>query len=386
MWILREFEGFVLRVREVNGFEGLMDEWNSLLKRSLLGSSVFLTWEWLSTWWKHFGEGRKLLLLLVEDDDEVLAIAPLMLSRYKLPGFGAIKKVEFLSSRHSDYSNFVVLKREAECLRAMVDHLTGTVAGWDWIELKEIPETTENAGYLEQMFSDVPSNLKLNKRVCNVCPYISLPGSLDLLMERLSTRMRKNLNRCLRRIRGEHRVEFKRFDEAGFSVKEAMKTFLELHEKRWTSQGLPGSFRSKEAAFLDFHMDIAGRFADRGWLGLYFLMADDKPVATQYAFEFDWKMYDYLGGFDPQYSAYSVGNLFTMHLLEKCIQKGFTEYDMMRGDEAYKLAWNATCRNNLEVRLVRGGLHSRFFDWVTWNDAVSGLAEKLKLSLKRSHA
>jgi len=373
-------------VREVDDFQSLKGKWNSLLKNNLLGDNVFLTWEWLFTWWKYFGEGRKLLLLLVEDGNEVLAIAPLMLSKYKLPSFGSIKKIEFLGARHSDYNNFIILRKGAECLSLIIDYLVDDVADWDWIELKEIPETAENAGYLEKLFSDSPSELKLKKRVCNVCPYISLPRSFNLLMNGLSKNMRQNLSKYLRRINEKHLVELKKYDEAGFSVKEAMELFIKLNEKRWEAKGLPGSFKSKEDAFRNFHMDVAEWFAEEEWLGLYFLTANGKPVSVQYTFEYGEKMYYYLAGFDPQYSSYSVGNLITMFLLERCVKKGFKEYDMMRGNEPYKAMWTRTYRRNLEIRLLWKGLYSRFYDWITWNNAIDSLAGKLKLSLKRSPA
>lgn len=374
-----------MKVKEADDFQVLRKKWNSLLKNNLLGDNVFLTWEWLSTWWKHFGEGRKPLVLLVEDEDEVIAIAPLMLSKYKLPSFGTIKKVEFLGVRHSDYNNFIILKREAECLRLIIDYLMDTVTDWDWIELKEIPETAENANYLEMLFSYSPSKLKLEKRVCNTCPYISLPNSFDDLVQRLSKNMRKNLNYYSKRISKKHHVELKRYDEAGFSVKEAMELFIKLNEKRWESKGLLGSFRSKEVSFRNFHMNVAELFADEGWLGLYFLTADGEPVSAQYTFEYREKMFYYLGGFDPQYSNYSVGNLTKKLLLERCIKNGFKEYDMMRGDEPYKLLWTHTFRRNFEIKFVREGMHSRFFNWMTSNETVNRLAGKLKLSLKRSH-
>jgi len=373
-------------VKEADDFQGLRKKWDVLLKNNLLGDNVFLTWEWLFTWWKHFGEGRKPLVLLVEDEDKIVAIAPLMLSKYKLPAFGTIKKVEFLGARHSDYNNFIVLKREAECLRLIIDYLMDTIADWDWIELKEIPETAENANCLETLFSYSPSKLKLKKHVCNICPYVSLPNSVDLLMKALSKNMRQNLNKYLRKINEKHHVELKRYDEAGFSVEEAMKLFIKLNEKRWESEGLLGSFKSREDSFRNFHMDVAGLFADVGWLGLYFLTADGEPVSAQYTFEYSEKMFYYLAGFDPQYSKYSVGNLIIRLLLERCIKKGFKEYDMMRGDEPYKFLWTNTSRRNFEINFVRERWHSRFFSWVTSDDTVNSLAGRLKLSLKRSHA
>jgi CelD/BcsL family acetyltransferase involved in cellulose biosynthesis len=375
-----------LRIREAQDFVGLKDEWNRLLKKNLLGDNIFLTWEWLSTWWNHFGEGRKPLILIVEDGSEILGIAPLMLSKYKLPGFGSVKKIEFIATRHSDYNNFIILKKERDCLGVIMNYLKDNVADWDWIELKEIPETTENLDFLEALFPDIPG-LKSKKRVCNVCPYVSLPNSFNLLMERLNRKIRKNIKYYLKKIKENYRVELKRYDETSFSVKDTMRTFIKLHEARWATEGLPGSFKSKEAAFRNFHMDVAEIFAKKGWLGVYFLTADYEPFSVLYTFEYSKRCYHYLSGFDPNYSDYSAGNLIIRFLLERLIKNGFIEYDMMRGDEPYKLMWTNTTRRNFEIRFQKKGWHPRtgLYNWVMWDNTIGNLAAKLKLSLRRRY-
>ena len=375
-----------MKVREVRDLVELRDDWNSLLEKNLLGDNIFLTWEWLSTSLKHFGGGRRPLVLCVEDENEILAIAPLMLSKYKLPGFGSIRKIEFIGHRHSDYNNFIILKREKECLNSALDYLDKYVENWDWIELKEIPEPPAGFSSLETLLSAHQSGLMMRKRVCDVCPYLSLPASPGDLLKGLSKNMRQNLNKYSRKIKESHKVEFKKYDEAGFSVKEAMRLFLDLNERRWASKGIAGSFKSKEDAFRNFHMEVSKCFADKSWLGLYFLIVDDEPAAVQYAFEYHSKIYYYLAGFDPQFSNYSIGNLIIMYLLENCIKKGFKEYDMMRGYEPYKLRWTKTYRKNVEARLVQKGISSRFYDWITWSNITDTLAGKFKLSLKKSNA
>lgn len=373
-----------MKVREVNDFQSLKDDWNIILNGNVLGDNVFLTWEWLSTWWKHFGEGRKLLLLVVEDESEIIAIAPLMLSKYKLPFLGTVKKVEFLGVRHSDYNNFIILKREAECIRLILDYLLNAVEDWDWIELKEIPEIHKDAHYLHKLFSNIPFKLKLKRRVCNICPYIPLPNSFDMLLKKLSKNMRQNLNKYLRRIKANYHIEFKRYDEVGLSANDAMRLFIRLHEARWTIEEKDGAFR-RDSKWKSWSFEIAEIFAGKGWLGLYFLLADHEPISTQYTFEYGDKIYYYLAGFDRQFSRYSVGNLTIMFLLKRGIQNGFKEYDMMRGNEPYKLHWTRNFRRNFEIRLVQRGITEKFYDWLTWNNVVSGLASKLKLSLKKEN-
>ncbi len=367
-----------MKVTEVRDFESVRGVWDQILAQNRFGNNVFLTVDWLSTWWKHFGGSRKLFLLKVEEDDQILGIAPLMLTKYKMPAFGSIRKIEFLGTRNSDYNNFIISRKERESVRCITEYLSET-EDWDWIELKEIPE---NINYTKQLFADPSLKLEFKERVCNLCPYVLLPKKYETLAKTFSRNLRQNLNRYSRKISENHNVALKRFDEAGFSTREAMNIFIKLHEMKWNSEGKPGAFT--DDAFRNFHMDIAESFAEKGWLGLYFLMVNDEPVAAQYTFEYYRNMYYYLAGFDPKYSEFSVGNLLIMFLLRKCIEKGFTEYDMTRGDEAYKMQWTNKCRRNFEVRLVRKKLTSELYDWVTWGQTVENIATKLRISLKTS--
>ena len=367
---------FMQKVNQISDFQALKPVWNQLLKNNLLGNNVFLTWEWLSTWWKHFGAGKKLLILTVEDQGAILGVAPLMFSEYKAPAFGHIRKIELVAARDSDYSNFISLRENEAIVNSIVDYLKNNIPGWDWIELKEIPESAAKLN-LVNIFSHDFSDLTLKMKACNFCPYVVLPGSINLLMEKLSRKMRQNLTRRLKEMRKDYRVELKRYDEAGYSVKQAMTFLTSLNKARWSAQGMPGSFNEKYDDFRNFQIDAAERFAEKGWLGLYFLMANDEPISVEYTFEYGGKVYAYLSGFDPGYSKYSVGNLIVMLLLERLIKNGFGEYDMLRGNEPYKFAWTNTYRQNFEIRLVRRTLLGNYYDLITWNKYIVHLTNKL---------
>lgn len=180
-------------------------------------------------------------------------------------------------------------------------------------------------------------------------------------MKGLGKTVRQNLRRYSRKLEREYRVEFKNFDEIG-SVKEAMETFFQLHQKRWESKGELGAF--SKPLLRDFHIDIAKCFAEKGWLRLHFLTANDKPISTHCGFEYNQKVYYYLGGWDPEYARYMAGSLFMMHDIENCIQKGLKEYDLLRGTEPYKTRWTTKARKNIEVRFVRKGLFPRIYSWL----------------------
>ena len=363
-----------MRVREFEDFETLKPFWDTLLKESLFGATIFSTWEWQSTWWRHFGKKGKLMILAVEDKNNIIGISPLMFSKYKLPVFGNVNKIEFISSKESDYSSFIFQQRGQECARLILDYLVKRKNSWDLIELKEIPENLKKPD-LVQTLRSIETKLHFKAKVCNLCPYLTLPLSFDSLRKNLYSRMQRNLKRRLKKICKDHRVQFMRFDEFGFSPKEAIATLFKLNSARWTSKNLPGANVN-----YDFHFDLAETLASRGWLGLYFLVADDVPVSAEYTFEYGRKIYAYLSGFDPDFSKYSVGHLAVLFLLERAIRHGFAEYDMLRGAEPYKLNWSNSWRKNYEVRLSKRNVIGECYNFFTWNSFLINISRKLNLS------
>jgi len=314
--------------------------------------------------------------MLASDKDRIIAIAPFMRTKYHFLRFGNLTKIEFIGCPQSDYNNFILIDKEAECLELFLDRLI-EYDDWDYLELKEIPENTTSVDILRKLTFE-QSIGKFEERPISTCPYMTLPDSTDAFLSRLKGDMRRNLRRRMKRLKEKFRVEIKtqnHFD----SIDEAMNAFFKLHQKRWKTKGVPGVFAKKELR--DFHVNVARLFNEKRWLSLYFLTANDAPIAAIYSFDYRQKKYEYLTGFDPDYSQYSTGNLLRLHVAEDCIQKGFKEYDLMRGNEQYKNQWQTQNRKNLEMRIVQKGLFAKIYGWATTDKTALLVTEKLGHSL-----
>lgn len=367
----------VNEINDFNEFLDIRDSWNKLLSQSK-DNDVFSSWEWLSSWWKHFGQDRKLRILMIEEDGQVIAAAPLMCSRYNFAWIGNLTKVEFVGSPQSDYNSFTLVRKELKCMRLFLDYLKSNHSDWDCFELRDVPESTTTLKLLRDISREEPSEEKIIERVTFVCPYIRLPNSVDEFMRRMKGDMRRNLRRRMRRLSEQYEVKVKTQKDFG-SIREAMNAFYELHQKRWGTKGMMGVFADE--ALRNFHYDIASYFNENGWLRLYVLTADDKPIASIYSFNYRVKKYEYLTGFDPEFSRYGVGNLLRMHVAEECIREGIEEYDLMRGDEPYKSFWSAEARKNFEVRLTRKGFFAKIYAWAIGSPTISALTQRLRRSL-----
>ncbi len=221
----------MLRIKELNDygqFAELRKQWNDVLSKSD-DNNVFLTWEWLSTWWRHFGKNRKLAILLVEDGEKIVAAAPLMYSNYDLFGF-KLRKMEFLGAEHTDYRNFILTERKEECMKLFLKYLS--TLDWDFLEFRDIPEIHEPAASLRKVFG---KSLLQNERVSSTCFYMPLYASVDDFSKTLDGDMRRSLRRRMKRLKEEHNVTFERPDDVD-SVEQGIKAFVDLHQKRWSSK------------------------------------------------------------------------------------------------------------------------------------------------------
>lgn len=340
----------IFEINKYSDFVALKKSWYDLLERS--NHNIFSTWEWLSLWWKHFGNDKKLLLLLAEDNGRLIGIAPLMYSVYKMFGL-RMGKIEFIGAQSSDYNDFILAKKREECLKLFIKYLYNLRENWDCIELTDIPEGARCLPFLKKN----SKNMKISYKCC----YTSLPKSYEAFFKSLSRNQRKYLRKNERKIGNDFRVKYIEHSQDQ-SIDEGMDNLFLLHQKRWMSRGFLGAFADKKDR--NFHIDVAKTFSRKNWLELITLNLSGNPVSTFYGFKYKSKFYEYLNGWDPAYSRYSLANIHRAYMIRKFIQEGLVEHDFLRGGEEYKYRWNATTRLNRQALIIKKGLLADVENWL----------------------
>jgi CelD/BcsL family acetyltransferase involved in cellulose biosynthesis len=351
-------------------FEEFLDSqqlWEDALKRSL-DNNIFLTWDWLSTWLKHYGDKRRSLFITVIEDNKMIAAAPMMYTAYNKFGL-RLRKIECLTNPAADYHTFLLTEKKTECLRMILDYAKKETPDWDLFELSEVPQNSETATVL----ASLEPKLAFKHRVQNRCPYTTLPTRFEDYFLALGHNLRRNLRKSENRAKKQYKVNF-RLSSSKDEIKKDMEAFFDLHQKRWQSKSEAGAFADQK--FRDFHLEIATRFAKRGWLALNLVTLNDVPASAGYAFVYGKKLYSYLSGFNPDFSEYRLGSLRLMYLIKHCIMNGLTEYDFMRGDEPYKEQWATSTRNNLEFWIMKKSIVPALYCAITKNERMFNLALK----------
>ncbi|MBI3802510.1 MAG: GNAT family N-acetyltransferase [Nitrospirae bacterium] len=321
--------------------------WESLFNEAAV-QNPFLSWGWISAWWCHFGAGKQLAVLFIRRRGELIGIAPFYQSDVRSLGM-TFRALSLLGDQGvgSDYLDFLSRKGcEREVAEAVIGYLSKGAHGWDIITLRHL---AHDSMHLPVLLGVSQRGWQVRQEEGEVCPYLTLPPTWDDYLNRLSSSMRYTIRRKLRALEREHRVEWVVLDQPE-SGRVGMERLIALHQKRWSEQGGSDAFVSEVKT--PFHRETADYFFQKRIARLFSLQVDGETVAALYGFVVKDRFFYYQAGFDPAWKDKSVG----MVLMAKCIQyaiaQRWSEFDFLRGPEAYKTHWTSDERRTVHLLLT----------------------------------
>jgi CelD/BcsL family acetyltransferase involved in cellulose biosynthesis len=336
-------------VEDWKELERFREEWTGILaENSTL--TVFSTPEWLGAWWRAFGKDMRLQVLVFRDSqNHLVGLVPLYVQQIRSMFLPRLRELKFVGdgSTDSDNLDFIVKPGwEDPVARYVVQHLKSTDE-WDVCRLNVMPSDSRSGNaFLASVASE---KLKLESSSVPSSS-IELPGSYDEYLQKLSTKERKKIGNLTRRLDSRYKVKFSRCG-APAELPAYLETLFSLHQKRWQARGKPGAFANPERR--RFYYEIAGEFLKRSWLVFWTLELNGVPVASQFGFEYRGTFYALQEGFDPDYSADSVGYVLRSQSLRQLIESGTRRYDFLAGQEDSKLRWNCATSNYVNLDIAR---------------------------------
>jgi CelD/BcsL family acetyltransferase involved in cellulose biosynthesis len=134
-----------------------------------------------------------------------------------------------------------------------------------------------------------------------------------------------------------------------------METFFDLHDRRFSGRG--GSSLASDVARA-FHADFAAAALERGWLRLWFLEFDGRPIASLYGWRVGDRYAYFNSGFDPGVARLRPGLVLLAGVIRSALEEGAAEFDLLLGDEAYKSRFAERARTVSDVTLARDLPHA----------------------------
>jgi CelD/BcsL family acetyltransferase involved in cellulose biosynthesis len=282
-------------------------EWTALSERA---GNLFGTWEWLTTWWRHFGRGRLMVSECRDASGELRAVLPLYAT-----GSWPLRTLRFVGHGPADQLGPIAapldMPRAGDALCEVLQR-----ERWDLFLAQDVPakdglETMLGARELYRL----PS------------PVLDLKGlDWDGFLGSRSRGFRAELGRLQRRHRVRHRPVTDP-DELGG----ALATFFRMHDELWRGRGGSASFRGR---LREFHRDFARLALERGWLRLRVLELDGRFAGALYNFRFAGREYFYESVRDPRLKG--PGFLLHCDAIRNALNDDLSAYLLLRGSEPYK--------------------------------------------------
>jgi CelD/BcsL family acetyltransferase involved in cellulose biosynthesis len=369
-----------LQLRAMNGWEEMQpvrSAWEELLAESA-SDTIFLTWEWLKSWWDAYGLGQP-FFLTGWDSDRLAGIAPFYRTPVGEATFTPLGLLRLVGdgSTDSDNLDFIVRRGlESDFLQAALDWLSDHSSEWDVLELSSIPAESGVASALEREAATRRWPCWRRETEHAIVP---LPATPEEYFSGLSSNMRGSARSKVRRLESRHRVRLRRCENIE-ELPGALETLYQMHGSRWQLRDEPGNFLLPERR--KFYAAMASEFLKRGWLDFWLLDVDERVVAAEFGFRYNGSYFFLQSGFDSEYAGESVGFVLKVQILRELIHQGVKYYDFLGGSDPYKYRWGAERRAYLKLCLARprsrGALYLRVLR--STNQSKTWLRERLPAS------
>ncbi len=340
-------------IDNLEGFKSLEGIWNRLLEKS--GSDhIQLTFDWLWLWWGHFGHGKDLFILVAEEGDSIIGLAPLYIGpgRRFFKGLIEFRTIAFIGSGFTDISDFIITRERERVLHAFFEFIKSNNDLWEEISLSQMSDSSLNFPIIKEITNGSGYNKSLNQVIA--CPFLSITCGFTEYYKTINKNWRYDLERNSRRLSKDGNV-------LNFKIEDCIDENL-LHDiyQLNLNRNIKTERRSifLEGKRYDFIRSITNEFNHKNHIKLFHLRHNDNLICYMLCFDYHNRIYFWNTSFDVKYFQYSVGKIIIKEALEYCFNNNYSLFDFMAGDEDYKFKWTATAYNNFHLVLQKKNMKS----------------------------
>lgn len=347
-------------------FHTLHSEWDALWKESY-DVTHFQCWNWQYLYWKHvIPQAVPKFALLRDGLGRCRAIV--LMSQTRDPKTGMMT-TGFVGGMRSDHNMFLVgndvpVQAGVDLLRKVIYRNRRNTHA---LTLRNIPSASWTARVIKEYCANIDGDsvFELSEGETHT---VSLPSTLDKYLASLSKRSRRHFGYDRRRLMRECRTEFL-VHEGSCQVEAIIDRIEAIDVTRWGSESM--YCRPQRRAF---ERSIIKALADDGLLLVFLLYVDGKPASFAWCSTVRGVVEVARIAYDPSFpSKLSIGAVANFYAIEECIKRGYFEFNLGRGGEAYK-AWLGARVG----KLVNFYVYRSKFDLMTqkWAAKLGGVVRK----------
>ena len=335
-------ESAALRVTEIDCVEELEDlrlTWNALWPRTS-GASFYHTLDWLQVYWRHFGAGQRLRVLVVTSDRTPIGILPLTVVTEQT----RLGRVRVLTYPLRDWGTYYgpIGPNPTATLTMAMRHVHARRRDWDLLDLRWV--NRDEHDHCRTPWSMDRAGFDARESVWKTVAVIDVDGDWNTYWMSRSAKLRQNVRRWEGHLKRLGEVEHIRYRPAGAARGDGdprwdlYEACLDVARTSWQGRSTTGttlSHESVEAYFRESHE----RAAKLGMLDLNLLTVDRQPVAFFYNYTSDGNIAGTRRGHRESLDRHGVGHVLFARMLSDSWARGDQSLDLGPGTMDYKARW-----------------------------------------------
>jgi len=316
--------------------------------------NLFLSFEWIITWWSHFGTGNELWMLLVMEESRIVGIAPMMVSRQLYCGL-PVRMLGFLTNRHTSRSDFIIPENKREVIQVLVQYFNDNSKYWDVMKLLHLPKESGNMVLLETELKRKPMLKCFPVETCNTIYSLPLTyPSWETYYKEQPSKIRKNIRHYQNQLEKADNYKVVIMNEPALSDKSMEQLFL-LGEISWKGKN---SCKRLSDVDMSFHKQLSSKFSSRGCVDNRFMYINDRLAACSHYLIHNNIAYGLLIFYDDVFAQYSAGSNLIINFIR---DRHDSESSIVQLDFNGNSAIGRTWANNFHTFELISACNSRLY-------------------------
>lgn len=342
-------------IRSIQELNSIKPAWDEIVKHY---NNVCLTTEWISCWLKCFVvDNTSIKILIVKKNNDVIAIAPLLLRKEKLI-FLPYKKIEFISM--ADYPDsptnlcpeldIIITPGYEDVLDKIFEELMKD--DWHFIRLNPIPVESQTISEIKNFASNY--NLKFVEQEAFKSLIIDTNRSWENYYQSLSKRFRKQLRYFQNKFKEIGEIKFVLF-KSPTEIKENLHHVLDIEKRSWKWQK---GVSINSIGYKNFFKEFPEQVCHLEWVHLWFLELNGKYIAYDMNICYRDKVINWKGSYDEKFSDFGPGQLLLEKELEYYMNNSISEFNMLWGRTLAKERWDPNNKSFSEIFIFKNNPYS----------------------------
>lgn len=332
--------------------------WNKLLEKSDI-DVPFMTFEWTYCYWKSTGTSKTMLILLIKEDNEVIAIAPLMKTKVWWRGM-PFDSIIFLGEDHYFRTGIISSKFSNDIIAFLMDYLSDAYPGAAVMCLDII----ERHSFSDRALRGSAAVKKMNyiEIASDISPYIRTTNNWEEYIASRSRSFRHKLRHTQNLFAQNGNYKIVKYTND--SIPMALDGITRIFKNTWKYR--QGTSFINDSGNMRFYTNLSNVASVKNWLNIWMLYISGEPAAFAYNIAYKNKIYALQISYDEKHSSLSPSEFLNYHAIKDCFENKYLEYDWLGRNLPFKMRWTDHVREHVKYIIFTKTLAGRMaYLWKT---------------------